>query len=219
MQPRKVAKSVKYGRGRVRIVVLLVAGCALYSVTACCTFVPKLVFALAKRGRIVPSFFALIVLSMSFDRTLLLEMLRDAISDQELFIVGLTVSDSVMPKVTVTLDGPEGLAIQACATVSRRLARRIDEHYGEESAYSLEVTSPGADQPLTDHRQYPRHIGRSLALKLTDGTEKTGTLIAATPEGVEIEEVIKQKTKKTTLPAAFYPFGDIQEATVVISFK
>jgi len=56
---------------------------------------------------------------MSFDRTLLLEMLRDAIGDQELFIVGLTVSDSVLPKVTVTLDGPEGLAIQACATISR----------------------------------------------------------------------------------------------------
>ncbi len=179
----------------------------------------KLVFALAKRGRTVPSFFALIVNPMSFDRTLLLEMLRDAIGDQELFIVGLTVSDSVMPKVTVTLDGPEGLAIQACATISRRLARRIDEHYGEDAAYSLEVTSPGADQPLTDPRQYPRHIGRSLALKLADGTEKTGVLTAATPEGVEIEEVIKQKTKKTTLPAAFYSFGDIKEAKVVISFK
>ena len=156
---------------------------------------------------------------MSFDRTLLLEMLRDAIGENELFIMDLTVSDSVMPKVVVTLDGPTGLAIQACATVSRRLARRIDEHYGEESAYSLEVTSPGADQPLTDPRQYPRHIGRSLALKLTDGTEKTGLLTAATPEGVEIEEVIKQKTKVTNLPAAFYPFADIQTATVVISFK
>ena len=118
-----------------------------------------------------------------------------------------------------TLDGPNGLAIQACATISRRLARRIDEHYGEESAYSLEVTSPGADQPLTDPRQYARHIGRSLALKLADGTEKTGTLTAATAEGVEIEEVIKQKTKKTILPAAFYSFGDITEAKVVISFK
>jgi len=156
---------------------------------------------------------------MHFDRNLLLEMLQDAISDQELFIVGLTVSDSVMPKVTVTLDGPEGLPIQTCAIVSRRLGRRIDEHYGEDSAYSLEVTSPGADQPLTDPRQYPRHIGRSLALKMADGTEKTGILTAATAEGLEIEEVIKQKTKKTTLPAAFYPFGDIKEAKVVISFK
>jgi ribosome maturation factor RimP len=156
---------------------------------------------------------------MHIDRNLLLEMLQDAISDQELFIVSLTVSDSVLPKVTVTLDGPEGLPIQTCAIVSRRLARRIDEHYGEDSAYSLEVTSPGADQPLSDPRQYPRHIGRSLALKLADGTEKTGTLTAATAEGVEIEEVIKQKTKKTTLPAAFYSFGDIKEAKVVISFK
>lgn len=156
---------------------------------------------------------------MHFDRNLLLEMLHDAIGEEELFIVSLTLSDSVLPKVTVTLDGPNGLAIQACATISRRLARRIDEHYGEESAYSLEVTSPGADQPLTDPRQYPRHIGRSLALKLADGTEKTGTLTAATAEGIEIEEVIKQKTKKTILPAAFFPFGDIQEAKVVISFK
>ena len=156
---------------------------------------------------------------MRFDRNLLLEMLHDAMSDQELFVVGLTVSDSVLPKVTVILDGPSGLGINECAVISRRLGRRIDEHYGEESAYSLEVTSPGADQPLTDPRQYPRHIGRSLALKLADGTEKTGTLTAATAEGVEIEEVIKQKTKKTTLPAAFYSFGDITEAKVVISFK
>ncbi|GAA4350708.1 hypothetical protein GCM10023185_08730 [Hymenobacter saemangeumensis] len=156
---------------------------------------------------------------MAFDRNLLLEMLHDAIGENELFLVGLTVSDSVMPKITVILDGPNGLGINECALISRRLNRRIEEHYGEEAVYSLEVTSPGADQPLSDPRQYPRHVGRTLALKLQDGTEKSGTLTAATPEGVEIEEVIKSKTKKTTLPAAFYPFGDIKEAKVVISFK
>jgi ribosome maturation factor RimP len=154
-----------------------------------------------------------------FDRTLLLEMLHDAIGEAGLFVVGLTVSDSVMPKITVVLDGPEGLGINECALISRRLNRRIEEHYGEDATYSLEVTSPGADQPLSDPRQYPRHIGRSLALKMQDGSEKTGQLLAATPEGVEIEEIIKVKTKKTTLPAAFYSFGDIKEAKVVISFK
>ena len=156
---------------------------------------------------------------MALDRTLLLQMLTDAIGDGEQFVVGLTVSDSVMPKVTVTLDGPQGLGIHECAVISRRLNRRIEEHYGEDAQYSLEVTSPGADQPLHDPRQYPRHIGRELALKLTDGTLKNGTLTAATAEGVEIEEIIKVKTKKTTLPAAFYSFGDIEEAKVVISFK
>ena len=91
---------------------------------------------------------------MSFDRNLVLEMLHDSLAEIDLFVVGLTVSDSVLPKVTVILDGPEGLGINECAKVSRRLARRIDEHYGEEAAYSLEVTSPGADQPLSDpHRR------------------------------------------------------------------
>lgn len=159
---------------------------------------------------------------MSFDRNLVLEMLHDALGslgETGLFIMGLTVSDSVLPKVTVILDGPEGLGINECAQISRRLARRIDEHYGEEAAYSLEVTSPGADQPLTDPRQYVRHVGRTLALKLADGTEKSGTLLSATAEGIELEEVIKVKTKKTTLPPAFFPFADLQEAKVVISFK
>ena len=156
---------------------------------------------------------------MSFDRNLVLEMLHDALGETSLFVVGLTVSDSVLPKVTVVLDGPDGLGINECAQISRRLARRIDEHYGEEAAYSLEVTSPGADQPLSDARQYARHVGRTLALKLLDGTEKSATLLMATPEGIEVEEVIKVKTKKTTLPAMFLPFAEIQEAKVVISFK
>ncbi len=156
---------------------------------------------------------------MAFDRTLLLEMLHDSLEDLDLFVIELAVSDSVMPKITVTLDGPNGLGIHECARVSRRLNRRLEEHYGEEAQYSLEVTSPGADQPLTDPRQYARHIGRSLHLTLADGTQKTGKLVAATAEGVEIEEEIKVKNKKTTLPAAAYSFGDISEAKVVISFK
>ena len=156
---------------------------------------------------------------MAFDRRLVLEMLHDAVGELDVFVVDLGISDSVMPKITVTLDGPEGLGIRECATVSRRLNRRLEEYYGEEAQYSLEVTSPGADQPLTDPRQYQRHVGRELALKLADGTQKTGVLTAVTPEGVEIEEVVKVKHKKSTLPAVFYPFGDIQEATVVISFK
>ena len=154
-----------------------------------------------------------------FDRQRVQQLLVDILDGGDLFVVGLSVSDSVMPKITVTLDGPNGLGINEIASITRRLNRGLEEAYGEEAAYSLEVTSPGADQPLTDPRQYQRHVGRSLALKLQDGTEKTGPLTAVTPEGIELTEVVKVKTKKTTLPAAFFPFGDIKEATVVISFK
>ena len=157
---------------------------------------------------------------MTLDRNLLLEMLRDSLpTEGDLFVVDLAVSDSVRPKVTVTLDGEQGLGIDECAQVSRRLARRVEEHYGDELSYTLEVTSPGADQPLRDPRQYVRHVGRSLSLKLTDGTEKTGKLEAVEAEGIQLAETVKEKHKTKTLPTAPVAFHDIAEARVVISFK
>lgn len=147
-------------------------------------------------------------------------MLQDSVAGLDVFVVGLAISDSaVRPKVTAILDGEQGLGIDECARVSRRLAKRIEEAYGEEVSYTLEVTSPGADQPLIDPRQYVRHVGRTLSLKLNDGTEKTGLLEAAEAEGIQLAEEVKEKTKKKILPAAFVAFGDIQEARVVISFK
>ena len=154
-----------------------------------------------------------------FDRHQIQQLLAEAIADTELFVVGLTVSDAVLPKITVVLDGPTGLGIDEIATITRRLNRALEASYGEDAAYSLEVTSPGADQPLTDPRQYPRHVGRSLQLKLQDGTEQTGPLVQVLPEGLQITPVVKVKTRKVTQPAVVIPYGDIKEAKVVISFK
>ena len=156
---------------------------------------------------------------MNFDQNRIAEMLQDSLIGNKLFVVNLSVSDAVRPKITVTLDSEEGLGIDECAQVSRRLARRIDEAYGEDATYSLEVTSPGADQPLIDPRQYTRHVGRSRNLKLADGTEKTGKLEATEANGIQLAEVVKEKSKQKTLPAVLVPFTDIQEARVVISFK
>ncbi|HEX8351097.1 MAG TPA: ribosome maturation factor [Hymenobacter sp.] len=157
---------------------------------------------------------------MKFDFPQLTEMLQDSLTGLDVFVVSLTISDSaVRPKVTAVLDGEQGLGIDECAQVSRRFARRIEEAYGEEASYTLEVTSPGADQPLRDPRQYVRHVGRSLSLKMTDGTEKTGALEAADAAGIHLAEVVKEKNKKKTLPATLISYTDIQEAKVVISFK
>ena len=134
---------------------------------------------------------------MKFNPAQLTEMLQDSLTGLDLFVVSLTVSDSaVRPKVTAVLDGEQGVGIDECAQVSRRLARRIDETYGEEASYTLEVTSPGADQPLTNLRQYVRHAGRTLSLKMADGTEKIGTLESSDDTGIQLVEVLKEKNKK-----------------------
>ncbi len=100
-------------------------------------------------------------------------MLASCLPSDDLFVVKVQVSDNpAKPKVTVVLDGANGVGIDECALTSRRLAKRIEDAYGEELSYVLEVTSPGADQPLTSERQYARHVGRKLKLSLKDGAEK-----------------------------------------------
>ena len=157
--------------------------------------------------------------NMIFTKENIEKFAADSLPDKDLFILGINVSDSVVKqKVTVIADGDNGISIDQCATISRRLGRRIEEAYGEEVSYTLEVTSPGADQPLLYPRQYKRHVGRKLKVVLQDGTEKTGTLENISDTGITLLEEIKDKKKITTTPVQLN-FTDIAKSNIVISFK
>ena len=147
-------------------------------------------------------------------------MAETSLPEQDLYIVDVAVSDSPRPKITVLADGEQGITIDQCATISRRINKQIEEMLGEEEvSYVLEVSSPGLDFPLTQPQQFKRNIGRSLKLKLQDGTEKTGKLEEVTETGLNLLEEVKQKGKKATYVPAQIPFGEIVKANVVISFK
>lgn len=138
----------------------------------------------------------------------------------DLFVVKVQVSDNpAKPKVTIIIDGDHGVGIDECATVSRRLARRLADAYGEELSYVLEVTSPGADQPLMLERQYNRHVGRQLKIILKDGSEKTGTLDEVLADGIKITEEVKGKNKKAAFVPAQINFADITKTNIVLVFK
>ncbi|MDX5480679.1 MAG: ribosome maturation factor RimP [Hymenobacteraceae bacterium] len=148
------------------------------------------------------------------------EMAEASLPESDLFIVDVAVSDSpARPKITVLADGEQGITIDQCATISRRINKRIEETFGEEVAYVLEVSSPGVDFPLMQPQQFRRNIGRNLKLKLQDGAEKTGKLEEVTETGIGLLEEIKLKGKKATYEPVQIPFGEIVKANVVISFK
>ncbi|RYE27220.1 MAG: ribosome assembly cofactor RimP, partial [Sphingobacteriaceae bacterium] len=88
-----------------------------------------------------------------------------------------------------------------------------------EQAYNLEVSSPGIDYPLKSLRQYQKNIGRNLLLKLADGSQKEGILISADEEGITIEEKIAVKGKKATFAETRLSYNQLNETTVLISFK
>lgn len=145
-------------------------------------------------------------------------LVEEKISDRpDLFLVDVKMH--VNGKLIVLVDGDQGIGIADCAAISRHVGFHLEENNVIEQAYNLEVSSPGIDYPLKSVRQYQKNIGRNLHLKLTDGSQKEGKLMAADDEGILIEEKITVKGKKATFAETKLPYTQVNEATVLISFK
>jgi ribosome maturation factor RimP len=85
--------------------------------------------------------------------------------------------------VRVIVDRDGGIDIDSVADISRAVSEALDaaNAFGE-TAYTLEVTSPGVDRPLTEPRHWRRNIGR-----LVETTTFKGRILDATDEGVAVE--------------------------------
>jgi ribosome maturation factor RimP len=153
----------------------------------------------------------------------IIELLQPYLEEDRIFIVEVLATEGKnRQNITILLDTDEGIKIEECASVSRRLAFFIETNELIKDAYNLEVSSPGIDQPLILKRQYIKNIGRDLKLNLIEGGEKVGQLEDVTDEGIVLkEEVKKSKGKKVVEPieSLSIPFGNIKQAKVQISFK
>ncbi|MFB9861804.1 ribosome maturation factor [Rufibacter immobilis] len=157
---------------------------------------------------------------MALEEIIIQGYAQAALPEPDLFIVSVKVSDSpVRPKVTILADGDQGISIDQCATISRKVAKRIEETYGEEISYVIEVSSPGVDFPLTSERHYRKNVGRMVKLTFAEGVEKTGEITEVQPEGILFSEEVKVKHKKSMLEPVYVAYSDIVKAQIVISFK
>jgi ribosome maturation factor RimP len=81
------------------------------------------------------------------------------------------------------IDHPEGVTLDLCERVSGHL-----NHYRER--YSLEVSSPGQDRPLTKPQHYTRFLGRHARVRLREARDGhsslTGELVGASDRDVTI---------------------------------
>ncbi|MFM8759273.1 MAG: ribosome maturation factor RimP, partial [Methylophilaceae bacterium] len=74
--------------------------------------------------------------------------------------------------IRVYMDGDQGLTIEKCVQFNRKLYKLIeDAAMFPPGEYSLEVSSPGVDEPLKLHRQYTKNIGRDVEIVFVDGTK------------------------------------------------
>lgn len=68
--------------------------------------------------------------------------------------------------VRLTIDKSEGVGIEDCASFSRHLGDILDVHEVIQSAYVLEVSSPGLDRPLKKDSDFVWALGRRVRLTL-----------------------------------------------------
>lgn len=72
--------------------------------------------------------------------------------------------------------GPGGVGSDSLTEVSRAISARLDDVDLVEGSYTLEVSTPGAERPLTEPRHFLRAEGRLVALTLADGSGLDGRL-------------------------------------------
>lgn len=139
----------------------------------------------------------------------------ELIADQpEVFLV--SVKADAKNNIKVFLDGDNGLTIDSCAKLNRKLYKIIEVMEGfEDGNFSLEVSSPGLDEPLHSFRQYRKNIGRPVEITLLDGTFKEGVLKEVSEEKLLIGYTTG-KGKKQETHAEEIPMSGIKTTKIKI---
>jgi len=151
-------------------------------------------------------------------------LLAPLLVDGDCFLVDIVIKPSkASQKVSILVDSDEGITIQQCTSISRRLAKQLEELEVFTEAYTLEVSSPGLDQPLLLPRQYQKNIGRNLKITLKSGEALVGNLSDANEGSITIQLPAPKKKPKIPVDEASLvreiKLEDISKALIEISFK
>lgn len=120
--------------------------------------------------------------------------------------------------IKVFLDADDGITIEKCTAVNKALYKFIEETaLFPDGNFSLEVSSPGVDQPLKLNRQYKKNIGRKVEVLLEDDTRNEGILLVVNDNEIIVEERTGKGNKITTNPVTIL-FNQIKQTTVLITF-
>jgi ribosome maturation factor RimP len=147
------------------------------------------------------------------------ELLDVALAERpELFLVDLSINDA--NKISINLDGDQGVNLQDCIDISRSVENNLDR---EEQDFSLEVASAGVSSPLKFVRQYKKNIGRTLNVKTNSSDDLEAKLVAADEEKISLEWQAREpkkigKGKETVQKKVDILYENIKEAIVIVSF-
>jgi ribosome maturation factor RimP len=157
---------------------------------------------------------------MSDLKHVIVDLVEKHLPDAEHFIVEVKIERVAdKTKVLVLVDADQGMTIASCALLSRALSGELETSDLLEEAYTLEVSSPGLDYPLTEKRQYLKNLGRLLKVYLVAGEEILGKLKEVEELGIKLGVTKKEKGKKSIEEERVVSFAEIKKSIVQVSFN
>lgn len=144
------------------------------------------------------------------------ELISPAIDAQGFFLEDIHIATPGNHRiVTVIVDGETSLNLDQVTVVTKAVSELLDSSdFMGETPFTLEVTSPGVDRPLTLPRHFKKNISRLLKVTLNDGSTVTGRLISLNEDSITLEVQIKKESKQEVVVIA-----DIKRAVVEIEFN
>jgi len=144
------------------------------------------------------------------------ELVTPAVSDQGFYLEDVHVATPGSHRiVTCIVDGDASLNLDQVTTVSRVISELLDEAaFMGETPFTLEVTSPGVDRPLTQPRHFAKNIDRLLKIIKLDGSEVTGRILSNTDQDVTLTVTVKKESIEQTVS-----LSEIKRAVVEIEFN
>ena len=145
------------------------------------------------------------------------DLVEKIIADSEdVFLVSVKIKPVNNFKIFV--DADNGINIDRCVKINRAMYKVIEEEaWYPDGNFSLEVSSPGVDEPLLLPRQFKKNIGRTVAVTLLDETKLEGKLTEANDDGILIE-YLEGKNKKAVVISKVLALEEIKQVIVQISF-
>jgi len=132
----------------------------------------------------------------------------------DMFIVNVKIKPTNNIKLYLDADG--GLSVGKSAEINRKLYKLIEaEAMFPDGDFSLEVSSPGVDEPLLSDRQYKKNIGRTVLITPAEGKDILGLLKEVLEDKLVLEVKVPKKKETTVVEV---PLADIKKTVVQITF-
>ena len=144
------------------------------------------------------------------------QLVTPAVEAQGFFLEEvLLVSPGKHRIVTCIVDGQSSLNMDQVTAVSRAISELLDEAaFMGEAPFTLEVTSPGVDRPLTKPRHFAKNVDRLLKVVRNDGEVVTGRISGNTEIDLTLSVAEKKEVKEFVIA-----LSEIKRATVEIEFN